>query len=507
MRVPAFPRSPIAVAAAIAVLLAPALGAQQIIVGRAGPRSASSVLERELAAPHVVIGPDSAAANIPADSSYSTGVLVLGRDVTVNGTVHGDVAVIGGDLYLHPGAHVDGRTVAIGGAVYNSSLAMVGGAQESYRDFTYVATPLSSGYILDYESLIVERRGFSVPSWLGFSAPGYDRTDGLSLPIAINLSSGGPVDVQPMAIYRSELGRVDPSVDATIALGTGAQLLASAGRATLTNDGWIRSDVANSVEALVLGNDARNYYRGTFASARYERHSDLARGTLDDYLGARVERDRSVRPTPSATGGPWSILEAHETDHMLRPNPQVPSGDLMAVEAGASIQWTFGAVTAAGSLNEEVSHFKPAPGAVAASSGISQTTADLAVTVPTGSSQRLIEHAHVVATAGGATPQERYVYLGGSGTISTLDMLSLGGDELAFLDSRYLIPVSRVQLPIAGAPVLILRHVIGAAGVRGLPRLEQALGIRVAVSALYGEIMVDPSTHHAHIGAGVSLSH
>ena len=47
-------------------------------------------------------------ADPPAASTYTATVLVLGRDDTVNGTVHGDVVVIGGDLYMHPGGAIDG---------------------------------------------------------------------------------------------------------------------------------------------------------------------------------------------------------------------------------------------------------------------------------------------------------------------------------------------------------------------------------------------------------------
>lgn len=499
-------------AAALLGFAAPA-GAQQLMVGRAGPKSASSILARELAAPHVVIAPDTVAPDIRADSAYSTGVIVLGRDVTVNGTVHGDLTVIGGDLYMHPGGHVDGRAVAIGGAVYNSSLATIRGAQESYRDFTYAITPLSSGYILDYESLVVERHGIALPSWLGFGLPSYDRTDGLSVPISLNLGIGsGAVQIQPLVVYRSELGRLDPQLQVAVPAGSEWQFTAAAGRTTLTNDEWIRSDLANSVESFVLGNDSRNYYRANFLEGRATRLWNPASGTVQAYVGARFERDRSVRPALFATGGPWSILGRHDSTHMLRPNPQVPAGDLAAGSGGVSVTWEAGGVTTTASLDEELSGFSSTVltvgGPRKASAGTtSQTTLDATVSFATFGAQHFTEHAHGVATAGATTPLERYVYLGGPGTISTLDMLSMGGDDLLFLDSRYALPISRIQLPMVGPPLLILRHVLGAAGVRGLPALEQAVGVRVAVSVLYGEVMVDPASHHVHVGAGISMSH
>jgi hypothetical protein len=385
---------------------------------------------------------------------------------------------------------------------------VVGGGLESYRDFSYEITQLSDGYILDYESLIVEHSGFAIPAWVGLSAPGYDRTDGLSIPIALNFGEGeGRLTIAPRVTYRSELGRLDPRLDAALQLGGTSQLVASAGRETLTNDGWIRSDVANSVEAFVLGNDARNYYRGNFVDARVLRGWNPMDGTVQGYLGARVERDVSVRPALFATGGPWSIVGRHDSTHMLRPNPQVPGGDLRAAFAGIQVTWDAGGVATTAAANEEVSHFAPAPGTGISSSTIAHTTLDATVQFATFGLQSFREHAHGVVTAGGTTPLERYAYLGGSGTISTLDMLSMGGDELLFLDSRYQIPVTRIQFPFLGAPALILRHVIGAAGVRRLPALEQAVGVRIALNALYAEVMVDPANHHAHLGAGISLGH
>src|SRR6185312_15902410 len=99
-----------------------------------------------------------------------------------------------------------------------------------------------------------------------------DRTDGLSIPIGLDLGSmTGRVDVEPSVTYRSELGRLDPQVTISGSLDDRTALALSAGRATMTNDAWIRSDVANSLETLLLGEDARNYFRANFVQARVTR--------------------------------------------------------------------------------------------------------------------------------------------------------------------------------------------------------------------------------------------
>jgi len=58
------------------------------------------------------------------------------------------VIVVGGDLYLRPRANVSGRAVAIGGAVYESTMSTVGGGVLPFRDFTYDFTEIPGGYAL-----------------------------------------------------------------------------------------------------------------------------------------------------------------------------------------------------------------------------------------------------------------------------------------------------------------------------------------------------------------------
>jgi len=96
--------------------------------------------------------------------------------------------------------------------------------------------------------------------------------------------------------------------------------------------------------------------------------------------------------------------------------------------------------------------------------------------------------------------------VGGPGTIPTLDMLQLGGDQLLYLDAAYSIPIDRLKLPLVGPPTVMLRHAMGSAGIGRLPELEQATGARLIVSILYGELLVDPVTGHKHGTVGLSFA-
>ena len=73
--------------------------------------------------------------------------------------------------------------------------------------------------------------------------------------------------------------------------------------------------------------------------------------------------------------------------------------------------------------------------------------------------------------------RQRFAYLGGAGTLPTIEgPLSLGGDELFFAETLYDIPLAGLTLPMIGNPVLALHHLIGSAGVQRLPAFTQNAG-------------------------------
>jgi hypothetical protein len=104
------------------------------------------------------------------------------------------------------------------------------------------------------------------------------------------------------------------------------------------------------------------------------------------------------------------------------------------------------------------------------------------------------------------TPRQRFAYLGGSGTLPPLDLLSLGGDQLIYLDSRYSIPIESVRVPVLNSPLMItVRDAIGGADIGRAPAMHQAIGVRVSASVAYVEFMTDPATRKHKFGLGLSL--
>lgn len=492
-----------------------------------GPGPGPQILGRALAGPHVLVSPAPGRAVLPHDSTYHTTVIVLGREAAVEGTVTGDLIVVGGDLHIHPRATINGRAIAIGGAVYVSAMATVGGGVASFRDFTYDVTPVDGGYELRYLSLIDRpESAITWPGMYGIRLPRYDRTNGLSMSLAPLVAVPGTrLLVDPRVTYRSQLGRFDPSVGAKLPFDSRTMLSAGVERATFSNDAWIWPDAVNSVATIVIGDDSRNYYRATRAHVSMSREWRWSgTTTLAPYLGARWERAESARPDSTALGGPWSIDGRHDRLDMLRANPAIDSGTIVSAVIGARFDQSTGGVTTRMVLDVEVGGLSPAFGSAdAVSRSFSQATLDATITFPTLGTQSLRFDGHAVATWSGelphdrvvsppnttlrrAAPRQRWAYLGGWGTIPTLNLLARGGDELIYLDGRYNIPLAALELPFVGAPIVTLRTVLGGADVARWPSLAQATGVRVSLSVAYVEYLIDPANRHKFIGLGLSMA-
>jgi hypothetical protein len=139
-------------------------------------------------------------------------------------------------------------------------------------------------------------------------------------------------------------------------------------------------------------------------------------------------------------------------------------------------------------------------------SSFTQLTLDGDIRLPSFKTHYMQFHAHAVGTRGDA-PLSRYAYLGGSGTLRTLDLLELGGTALFYLESRYLVPIEQIQLPVVGTPIITLRDAFGSAGVGSLPSFQHEVGVGIGVSVLrveYTRAVAGKSGDE--FGVGISLS-
>lgn len=334
----------------------------------------------------------------------------------------------------------------------------------------------------------------------GLLPPSYDRVDGLSLPIgAVITLGGGLVVIEPRVAYVSRLGTLDPRVDVSIAPDKAFGLDLNAGRSTRTNDAWIYGNLVNSVTSLFTGSDVRNYFRSSGGEGRVVGRDSTETFVFSAFVGARSEQ---VDPI-TAAGNVFSFHGRKSDEKGSRPNPLVESGRLNSGLFGAEFRDSAGVVRSRGSILVEKS-FDTMTG----TSAFTQLTVDGHVAFPTFGAQSMAFRGHLVATAGDRVPRARYAYLGGSGTLPVLELLEQGGDELLFVESRYLYPLGAVTLPMVGHPVLTLKHIMGAAGVGSLPNLEQELGLGLGLSALRIDLTTDVAHHRgSKLGLGISFGH
>lgn len=499
-----------------AVLLALPLGAQvqppapassdadgRVRVGDVGPGTSGRILRLALARPHVLLRPGSGATvALPRGTSYPTTVIVLYGDATVGSIVQGDVIVVGGDLFLHPGAMISGRAIAIGGGVYNSTLAIVRGGRLSFRDHTFSARVVDGTTVLTYQEI----GGYTPPllAWplaRGFRIPLYDRVNGASIAFGPLVSlDDGAIEIDPTVTYRSHLGAVDGAVEGRWFVNRRNELSARVQRATFTNDAWIRGDLINSLTTFAVAKDSRNYFRSDRVDAVASRRYETATAEFTPYVGALTERDWSVGPEPDAQHAAFSILGRRDREEgMLRVNPPINRGRLTSAFVGSTARWEDpqGVIVEA-NLRIESAFDAPL-------GSFSQGTLDAGVSFPAFRDHTYSAATHLVMSVGDSTSRQRYVYLGGSGTLPTRPLLEMGGDRLFFVEQQYSVPFERVRLWFLGSPTFALRHMIGSAGIEELPDFRQNVGVRVLLSFFRADYSIDPENGDSKFSVGLSL--
>jgi hypothetical protein len=491
-----------AFAAALTLTLALTVDAQtRVTISDVGPGASGRILDEALRRPHRLVEPDTSWFILPRGQAERTTLIVLGRTAAIAGKVDGDVIVVGGDLFVRPGAEISGTAVAIGGGVYPTSLAFVGRGTQPFRDNTFDIIRVADGYRLSYRSL---REGESppllFPGIYGLRFPQYDRVNGASIPFGPSLTfAQGRGEANGVVTYRSDLGKIDPRISGRLHLSRRLRVELEAERGTFTNDAWILPHYVNSLSALFLGTDTRNYYRADRAQATMHRVWESARGQLTPLVGFRVENAWSVGPAFGEQRGPWSMFRKTDSIGMWRPNPAVAHGELSSLLVGGSFGW-------------ELNDFKLRARSLAEVnvSGISdrwtQVTSDFDVGFLTFGEQEYGADVHWVATGGATPPPQRYSYLGGQGTMPFLELLQQGGDQVLLIDQRYAIPLSNRRLGFLGIPTLQLRHRIGSAGVGRLPSFEQVIGAGVMLTVVRAEVQVDPSSGRVRFGAGFTFA-
>jgi hypothetical protein len=440
---------------------------------------------------------------IPATAHLPGDLVVVGATVRLDGTVDGSVAVLNGTLFLRPGSRVSGRIVSVGSIVLRSSRASMGDTisvplevevalARSGEDFTLSLVPPPPPSRVKGAGLY------------GLAPPTYDRVNGLSV------RAGADIRLTPDTVAPSlrlsgvlRTARWSPGGTASLLVPLGgARLTLAAGRETMTNDRWIRGDFENSVAALFVRSDARDYYDADFASIALARRPAppliAGEGFVTPRLEVRGERDRSLRTRDMFT---------FFGDSAWRANPPIAEGKIVSAIPSAEMGWRGQTANARLDASFEVGRLMEH--AWSDGGNFAQLVADGEWGMVALWGHTLGVRAHLLQPVGsGAVPPQRWSFLGGPNTLPTLSYDALRGDHLVFVESAYNIPIPQLTVPILGIPTLGLRDAVGSAWVSGeeSPRWTQNIGAGVQFSFLYLFLYIDPTgSHDTALSWGISL--
>src|ERR1700687_2694571 len=330
-----------------------------------------------------------------------------------------------------------------------TTCALIGFTTGLRAQDTTSAAP-DTGYVEYAESPI------SLPLGIGLRIPSYDRVNGLALPWGPKLDlSEDKLQLDALVTYRSNLGKWDPSLEGFVRFGDANELKVYVGRGTFTNDSWIRTDLVNSLASIGVGSDARNFFRGDRVTARFTHTLTNGSLTLTPFIGGIIERDWSTGSIV-APRSPWSFFGKNGVLQMKRANPRVKTGRISSFVAGSGFALSRGGVDA--KLDATVEHsFKTS--LTADCSGLptdaacarppldfTQVTLHSQVDFATFGSQTFSFMGHALLGTSNIAPPQRFGYLGGSGTLATVNLLALGGDRLLYVPAGYIVALGQIHV-------------------------------------------------------------
>jgi hypothetical protein len=201
---------------------------------------------------------------VPRGLTREAALVQVGGTVILEGRVAGDVTAIGSQVYVRPGAVVEGRLTVFAGGLFGSTLATVRDGEEWVRDAPLevvidVDGNLRIAYVEPERPFPVEPKGF-----FGFVPYHYTDVNGLAFSIAVGLRqrpewprmrlSGGPV-------FRTARGEVGWDVELAREFSEdGSEIGVRTYSRTDTSQRWHRGNLGNSLRSLFFADDDRLYF-------------------------------------------------------------------------------------------------------------------------------------------------------------------------------------------------------------------------------------------------------
>jgi hypothetical protein len=417
-------------------------------------------------------------------------LLIVGADVRLAGRVDGSVAVVRGVLFTRPGSVIAGEIASLGGEVYLSRLAEAG---EVHDLPPVVATRLVRGAGAGTPATLIMvppplPKRVGTTGVFGFAVPTYDRVSGLTLrwgsQLLLRRDTVPPV-VRGSVSWATARGAPGASLTLELPTGGSGYFTAELARESFTNEDWLRGSLMNTLAALTLRSDLRDYHESDVAWVGWERRPRQALVAGESFLGPRVvvraSRDRSLRER-----NVWSVLNRGEP---WRVNPPIDEGVLVSATAGAVLDWRGRSSRFLGDGGLEW-----APG-FAGDFEFAQLVVQGRYEMAALWNHEITLRGRTQHTLGDSpAPRQRWSFVGGANTLPTLPVAAQRGDQLVFLETAYDVPLRWLRVRYLGSPDLRVAHATGAAWPNGtpMPAWEQNVGVGLRFFLLEAMVWLDP---------------
>jgi len=377
---------------------------------------------------------------IDSSESIPGDVVVKGGDLTLYGTVDGNILVVGGNLYLKSGSHADGDVRVINGDIVKEEGASVRG----YMDQTRGPAEETASKRSD----LVKHSYRLTAAWIDEMALvdnailRYNRVEGLFLGLGSEKRYYWDGSQKYNAYgsfgygFKSHRWRYNLGLTRQFALDNSdpksAELIEIGVEGhswTDTKDKWLIGLTENSLAAFLIHEDYRDYY------GRQGITFHTAYATRQDYLTMLLRLEYTIDDYTSLSNRTeWALFGG---DKLFRFNPAIDDGHMKSIIAFAGVStvtrssrgpegWSF-AGTAEFARKSFGSHFE-----------FDQYTLDLRRYQPLGRYDNLNLRLRV-GSSEGVVPLQRIFELGGLSTLQARPYKMYAGNRMVLINAEYIV--------------------------------------------------------------------
>ena len=362
---------------------------------------------------------------LSSDQSVDGNLLILEASVRLSGSVGGSVYVIDGDLFLRPGARIDGNLVVLGGGFYSSTRATVEGTVDYRPSLTYAVVPEDGAYRIYYAREPLPP--FEFHGLYGFGLPTYQRVDAVTLSWGATLRASGWAwrpDLSFDGRFKTGPAKFDGTIRQLWHPSEKLQFGWELERATRNNEEWIWGTLVNSLSYFFAEEDVRDYYL-----------ADRAALTVGRPAGPGLVPSFTFQYEKADTLSARDYFVVFPNDS-VRPNPPIDPGETVSGILALAHRSPRGEP----GLDAQVL-FEGATSDLAGDFSFLLAELRARWEQPTVAGQQVKVFLEARGDLAGQLPGQRWSAFGGVGTLPTFQALEFRGPRLLFGSVSYFVPL------------------------------------------------------------------